>query len=438
MKNIEKTIKNNIEKQVKRYDKKRNIRGKRLILFGCVPGAKILRDVLAGYNLNIECVVDNNSVKWGQKCMGIDISSPEEILLPYDSNILIFVWSNYWKEMCKQLQTLGYTRQLQVLVLFDFKEAGVFNDGIISFMKDLYKALHGFSVYKKYLKERDMLFLCPYKGTGDVYMAGRYFEEYINLKGIKSYSFLVMNVLGERVASLFAINNIVVITEREKEYILHAYDYFGPDEMRLKPLLYWGWHTKKMIIPRFCKTVNFNDMFKHDVYDLSKETKGKKPIYKTSKQKISEFFYNNKLIMNKTVILSPYAGSFVSDIPTLFWEKLASRFKEKGFSVCTNSANEREPVIKGTKGIIFDLDDTVPILENAGIFIGFRSGLCDLASSARCKKIIVYETGFNASQYEFFSLVRMELCNDAIEIIYTDETADCFLEKVWKQIWKEN
>ena len=57
----------------------------------------------------------------------------------------------------------------------------------------------------------------------------------------------------------------------------------------------------------------------------------------------------------------------------------------------------------------------------AGIFIWVRSGLCDVASGADAKKIILYDAGdrfYNSSAFEYFSLNHMGLCSDAIEIEY--------------------
>jgi hypothetical protein len=71
------------------------------------------------------------------------------------------------------------------------------------------------------------------------------------------------------------------------------------------------------------------------------------------------------------------------------------------------------------------------------VFIGVRSGLCDIISSAKCTKIILYEKEglfYKSSQYDYFSLAKMGLCDDAIEIEYSDELKDECLEKIFENL----
>lgn len=433
---MEEKIKRNIRKQAKKYFKHGNWSNKRVVLFGCVPGAKLLRRELEAYHLKYDAVIDNNNTKWGQSCMGAPICDPAKVLEPFDENIIILIWSGYWREMVKQVEKMGYRLGKHIFVFFDSKPPESFYDSCSWLWRNWLAMRRGYRIYQRLKGAHDMVFLCPYKGTGDVYMAGRYFKEYIRRHDITDYVFLVVNGVGRKVASLFDIEHVEVISEKDSAKMLAAYDCYGPEWMSFKPLLYWGWRTKRMAIPRFCKQLNFNDMFRHDVYGLEKNVKGEKPHFKTSKETVDQFFQEHGLLEGKTIILSPYAGSFVSDIPVHFWELLAKRFQKLGYIVCTNSAGEMEPVIAGTKGLFFPLTDAVPIVERAGGFIGFRSGLCDIVSSANCKMMILYEQGFNASQYEFFSLVRMELCDNIAEIIYDNSEETAFLELVWKQWWE--
>ena len=106
---------------------------------------------------------------------------------------------------------------------------------------------------------------------------------------------------------------------------------------------------------------------------------------------------------------------------SVFWEALADGLKNKGFSVCTNSSGENEPAIFGTTAIFVPLNIVPQFISKSGYFIGVRSGLCDVISAATAKKIILYdaeERFFNSSSFEYFSLKRMGLSNDVVEIIY--------------------
>jgi hypothetical protein len=54
-------------------------------------------------------------------------------------------------------------------------------------------------------------------------------------------------------------------------------------------------------------------------------------------------------------------------------------------------------------------------------------------SSAKCKKVILYEKEalfYKSSQYEYFSLKKMGLCDDAIELEYSLDLHDKVMELI--------
>jgi len=65
------------------------------------------------------------------------------------------------------------------------------------------------------------------------------------------------------------------------------------------------------------------------------------------------------------------------------------------------------------------LTEAISIVEAAGIFIGLRSGLCDVISSAKAEKIIIYpDRVYQGGKYiDFYSLKNMGLSEEAEERI---------------------
>ena len=49
---------------------------------------------------------------------------------------------------------------------------------------------------------------------------------------------------------------------------------------------------------------------------------------------------------------------------------------------------------------------------------------CDIVSSANCKMVIIYENGFNASRYEYFSLRKMGLNDSVEEFVFDNDTVE--------------
>ena len=103
------------------------------------------------------------------------------------------------------------------------------------------------------------------------------------------------------------------------------------------------------------------------------------------------------------------------------WKSIADTLKKKGYTVCTNSSGDKEPVIPGTVPVFFAYDRAINFLEYAGGFIAFRSGLCDVVSQARCKMIIFYDNNYNAAKLEFFSPKKMGLRENVEEIEWTKD-----------------
>lgn len=70
------------------------------------------------------------------------------------------------------------------------------------------------------------------------------------------------------------------------------------------------------------------------------------------------------------------------------------------------------------------------------IIISIRSGLCDIISGTECRKIILYPEGKKtdgiSSYKEFFSLEKMGICSDAIEIEIQNKNLPETAEKIFR------
>ena len=189
----------------------------------------------------------------------------------------------------------------------------------------------------------------------------------------------------------------------------------------------------------------------HDVFHVPKRSKelaptGNKTAEKSKKQKpeydtlgLYEFFAEHSLLPGKTVVFAPY--SKITDmIPMWFWNFLAEALEEQGFIVAT-ICNFGEPPIEGTKPLVVPPKKLLPTLEGAGCFIGVRGKLYNMAESANCLKIAIYDDiayhhpvaapteslqetltmyGYNFSKFhEFEYTVRSEqtLCKTLTELV---------------------
>ena len=83
--------------------------------------------------------------------------------------------------------------------------------------------------------------------------------------------------------------------------------------------------------------------------------------------------------------------------------------------------------------MFFSLDTAPQFVEKAGFFIGVRSGLCDIISNAKAGKVILYDAQnrfFNGSAFEYFSLEKMGLCKDLLEIQFSNYHVMDYIEEI--------
>ena len=281
------------------------------------------------------------------------------------------------------------------------------------------------------------MYLCPYTGTGDIYLIGCFWEQYCKKEHITNYVFVVLGETCRKVAQLFAIRNIVVLSSDLKVSYLISLSMLCPRTYHIK-VLNDSWpqiHTNSIEKLRGYKNLYFTDMFKKYVFGLDSEAKPRHPVFKDATDTIDEILMKKNLSRGNTCVISPYSYT-LGEIPDRVWEEVVRGLRKKGFCVCTNSGGEDEPAIEGTVSVFFQLDISVPFIDACGYFIGVRSGFCDVISSSTAKKIILYDkrNRFHmSSAFDYFSLKGMGLCEDAVELEY-DRDMEALVTQVLESV----
>lgn len=405
-------------------NRRTDLENREIVIFGCTPYAKSIRNILSQWMLPVTAVIDNNPDKAGKDCMGIRVYRPEEYLLPFKENAFIIICSKYHYEMKQQVMHIGYKEQ-DILDIIVLESMPCSDNSKNDFDNRIAQVEQGYLIYKKIRKtyfDDSRVFLCPYPGTGDVYMACSFLKEYVEKERIHHFILAVNGRNCSKVAGLFGIEAVYVVSEEEKDLLLKAWEFLGSPRMQMKPLLHWGWRTKKYLFSNRHPDITFAEMFKYDVFGLSAEARPQGYRVTADNTFCEALFDEKNLKKGRTVILAPYAGSFQSNIPPEAWEGLVSSLHAMGYDVCTNCYGEKEKPVKNTIPLQFSYEEGIPLLEYAGGFVAVRSGLCDIVSQAKCRMVILYENGFNASSYEYFSLKRMGLNGNAAEFIYDTST----------------
>lgn len=401
-------------------------KNKDIYIFGVSDNTRQIIKILRECGIEPKNVIDNDKSKQGSFCSRLKVISLQEINNIDELNKVYIMYSAYWREMVQQLVNCGVSKR-NIFRLN--RRPGLFIFHLINVIK-------GKKYRKKLIKKYGNIpiFLCPYTGTGDIYLIGTFWNEYTKQNRIDNYIFVVITGACKKVATMFDIKNIEVTKKKEYGAFLLDYYLFNPEKGKVK-ILNDCWaqvHTNQVEWFRGYKGLYFTQLFRKYVFNLNDDVKPQRPILNNNLNVTNELFNKYKLVEDKTVVLSPYSNT-LSDLPNEFWEQLAFELKAKGYTVITNSSGKTEPAIKGTTGIFFPLNIAPQFIEKAGAFIGVRSGFCDVISSANAKKIIMYDKGnrfYMGSAFEYFNLKDMELCDDAIEIEFTISNIEDTLNQI--------
>lgn len=314
----------------------------------------------------------------------------------------------------------------------------------------------GYQAYKKVLTESGLpadavFYFIDYAGSGDTYLCCSYLADKgkINDQAV----FVAAGELSRKIAALFGFTNIITLTRKQALCIRMMGRFYGKP-LRLHPILYESVPLRYSGI--FCRMQGIHDMDFISMLRVGfcvtfqikyENTEFNVVPLMCDATYLGTVFQDLCLPEGKTVLLAPYAGRHkMLDLPMALYEQLAAALQQQGFTVCTNSCDlEEEPVIPGTIPIVLPHEAMGDFCRRAGYFVGTRSGLCDMIATACMKgKIILYPQkitrGGVSTWLEFFSLKKMGLCNDALELEYTelDATVAQILHYIKEQEADEN
>ena len=275
-------------------------------------------------------------------------------------------------------------------------------------LRNLINCLRDYVFYKRIscFAKDEWVIISTY-GIGDTYFVCAFAEQILKHHGGRSASVIVKREHAD-IPKLFT--NVLkksIVLGSFNWRVLNKLDRFGPG----KPFIgHPHYLNRKDLYERMgLEGCTVLDLYR-SIFSLPPSSPITKPVIdQTTINSAKKRFEHMKLPKGKTIILAPEANSFPT-FPMEFWFQLSQALKKKGWHVCTNMANGSIPIPE-TRPFYFPLNEAIPVAELAGFVVSFRSGFCDLISSAKCKLVVVYpKTTYSAGTYfTSFSLRKMGL-----------------------------
>lgn len=414
------------------------LEGRRVVIFGASLLAEHVRNELSDAGIALHAVVDNSPDKIGRPWGGVLVGAPAAALTPPDPTVTVLVVSEiYAEEMVAQLAGLGYAGEERVRVLTPRYDLSV--GALVARTRRLWRGRRACRRFTRHGTRT--LLVAPYEGTGDLYLIGLFFAEYVRRNRLDDHVLAVPNRACARIAAMAGIRDVVVV---ERQVLNDVIGYARFVRGRGAPVVVlndgcWpsdGWPTERIAWLRGYRGLHFEQMFRHFVFGLDDGAQHAVPVRSPDRAAAVELLERHGLAPGRTVVMAPYANTLFECPDEDFWAGLAARLQESGYSVATNCVGAEQPVA-GTVAVSVPFEQVVDVLDAAGYFVGVRSGLCDIISGSTCRKVVLYDADgrfYKASFREYFSLRWMGLSPDAVELEYRRGDQGSLAARITKEL----
>lgn len=353
---------------------------KKIFLFGHCEATLKLADLFLAQGLLPSAILDNSKQKHRIQYKDIAVLPPESILEVPSSDAVVCIASRFYEEMNAQLRTLGFTGSIYKIVDYNsFAEYSLSEDTIRRKTERAERGKERLSQLKRKVSG-DFYVFCPFQALGDVYLAMSYLPEFLKKKNKCHAVVCVVGAACGSTARLFAGTTVVVMNQVEMDETVQGVIYTMDVDCFIahqdRP------YVVKLHNALYTKCIPLETIYRCGIFGLAPDTSPVEPV------NWAPFHGFGTAQKDRSVILSPYAKS-VPAFPTAFWEQAIDILSRKGYSIFTNVV-EGEETLPGISALSLSIEELKSAAEQAGCFIGIRSGLCDILRTASCRKIALY------------------------------------------------
>lgn len=266
------------------------------------------------------------------------------------------------------------------------------------------------------------IFVMPHKSIGDVFILGLFLKGGARLFK-NNFLLVVIGDVCQNLASCSGFEKVVALSPKEMDCLLSFIGAAGcgfcEKNLGLQ-VLHFAYRDEESTYKLLnCSGLNFLQCYENLVFEEKLEMK--MPIsYKPISEAHKKLFDMQK---GRSVIISPYSKS-LEPLPLEFWQRLVAELLGRGikniYTNCSVYENSWEKELPGTQRLSVPLDEICGLLDYAGIFIGSRSGLCDVVAATNCKKIIFYRENVQENNAihdakKFYTLAQIPFARNFVE-----------------------
>ena len=362
-----------------------NLASKKVFLFGHCNATLELIDLLESKGIKSIAILDNSTAKHGQIYKDVVVIYPSEISNyigenPMDGSVVLIA-SRFYSAMHRQLRELGYEDPVRKVIDYNTYAEYSLSEETIARMKK--REQHGekllIGLSNKY--EGNFKVFCPFNALGDIYFMISYWGTFARIRNIKDVVFVVPSKALAEVIRMFGDYSVEIYDQKELDAMIQAVIYTQDENSFIahqdRP------YVVNLFKALYIKQIPLEQIYCCGVYGLPADTIPDKP-------RDEGHIYSdiNRIPEGRAVIFSPYAKS-VTAIDTKVWEDAVGYFTGVGYKCFTNVVSDEKP-LDGTEPISPSIYEMRSVVERAGIFIGIRSGMCDILRDAKAKKIALY------------------------------------------------
>lgn len=372
---------------------------KNVYIFGKTKLGQKLVEYLKVHNICVLGILDNLAERdetYGEiKVFNPNIIKEEES--KSDIRIIIPLFS--YVSACQQLLSYGLSFEKNIFVVTSQKKKEILdkNTMIQCSKKEISEARNCLNEIKNNCEKDIEIDICPYQGSGDVYLICSFLQQDKMKNGINHVLVVCSKALC-RVASMLGILTV----RRDFDEIINLAKWLPFLDATNSRVIDVNILTRVGSNLHGVNGLNYYYIL-HRMMFRELDIFYQPSILQTPNEEIVKKY---KLDSGKTIIISPYATT-MQGISIEVWEDIAKRLQCEGYDVYTNVVQE-EP-IKGTKPIFIPYESIIWCLNRCKAFIGIRSGLCDIVSTTKCKMLVFYKGRLRnkTDLYTLYSLKKM-------------------------------